>query len=275
MRAAIDKAKGSGLAFVCVRDSNHFGIAGYYARLALAEDMIGIAMTNTAALGVPTFGTAALFGTNPIAFAAPALEEEAFVLDMSTTVVSRGKIELRDRAGREIPEGWAVDREGKDTKAPGPLLRDMQERAGGGLLPLGGRGKDYGGHKGYGLALMVDILCGVLGGAAFGPALFDTPSSSARVSHFFGAVKIANFRDPILFKQDMDEMLRGLRESPPSQGEERVLYAGLPESEMETESGRRGVPVALDTLKALEKLGSRFGISLLFASIIKRSDISP
>ena len=112
MLAVVAKAKESGSAFGCVRDSNHFGIAGYYARLALGEDMLGIAMTNTAALGVPTFGSRAMFGTNPLDFAAPAGAEGAFVLDMSTTVVTRGKLEVYERLGRSLPTGWAVDERG-------------------------------------------------------------------------------------------------------------------------------------------------------------------
>ena len=261
MEAVIAKARASGAAFACVRDSNHFGIAGYYARMALPESMLGIAMTNTAALGVPTFGSAVMFGTNPIAFAAPAGREKAFVLDMSTTVVSRGKIEVRAREGKAIPAGWAVGREGRDTGEPSPLLDDMQERAGGGLLPLGGRGKEFGGHKGYGLALMVDILCSVLCGAPFGAALRDTAGSSARVSHFFGAINIATFRDPDDFRRDLDEMLRRLRESPVAEGEERVLYAGLPESEFELECARSGVPVIAGTLTAMLRIGESLGVA--------------
>jgi LDH2 family malate/lactate/ureidoglycolate dehydrogenase len=270
MAAVIAKARDSGAAFACVRQSNHFGIAGYYARMALREDMLGIAMTNTAALGVPTFGSAALFGTNPIAFAAPAAQERAFVLDMSTTVVSRGKIEVQARAGSAIPEGWAVDREGRDTTFPEPLLADMQERAGGGILPLGGRGTAFGGHKGYGLAVMVDILCSVLCGASFGAALRDTDGSSARVSHFFGAIRIASFRDPVEFRKDMDEMLRALRESPAAEGEERVLHAGLPESEFEAECSQAGVPVARTTLEAMAAIGSRVGVPIPFGGTYYR-----
>ena len=267
MRRTIDKARVTGVAFAAVRDSNHFGIAGYYAKQALAADMLGIAMTNTAALGVPTFGREAMFGTNPIAFAAPSSNEAPFLLDMSTTVVSRGKIEVQARADEAIPSGWAVDRFGRDGHQPKPLLSDMQERVGGGILPLGGRGKDQGGHKGYGLALMVDILCSVLAGAAFGPALYDTPTSSARVSHFFGAIRIANFRDPEDFRRDMDDMLRALRESKPAEGEERVLYAGLPESEMEKESSRRGVPLALSTLESMRGISKRLGLDFPLVSI--------
>jgi len=260
MHRTIAKARDSGAAFACVRDSNHFGIAGYYARLALGEGMLGIAMTNTAALGVPTFGSAVRFGTNPIAFAAPAGEEEAFVLDMSTTVVSRGKVEVKARAAKPLPRGWAVDRSGGDTEAAGPLLEDMQARAGGGLLPLGGRGTDLGGHKGYGLAVMVDILCAALSGAPFGDALRDTEGSSARVSHFFGAIRVASFRDLAAFRADMDGLLRSLRSTPPAAGEERVLYAGLPECEFEADCALRGVPVAPSTLASMEAVARALGV---------------
>ena len=170
MARVIDKARSSGAAFGCVRDSNHFGIAGYYAMMALPEDMLGIAMTNTAALCVPTFGRQVMTGTNPLAFAAPADRERAFVLDMSTSVVNRGKIEVYDRLGKKLPVGWAVDRSGQPARDPRSLLDDMFERVGGGILPLGGMGEDLGGHKGYGLAVMVDILCAVLCGAALAPA---------------------------------------------------------------------------------------------------------
>ena len=260
MRAVIGKARTTGAAFACVRDSNHFGIAGFYARMALEEDMLGFAMTNTAALGVPTFGRLAMFGTNPLAFAAPADRERSFILDMSTTVVPRGKLEVYDRLGKELPDGWAVDKSGGPAKHARSMLDDMQDRVGGGILPLGGRGDFFGGHKGYGLAVMVDILCAVLCGAPFGLDVYDTPSSSARVSHFFGAIKIACFRDPREFRRDMDRMLRSLRTSPPAEGEARVYYAGLPESEREAESLRLGVPLLEKSYSALCSIGGDCGI---------------
>jgi L-2-hydroxycarboxylate dehydrogenase (NAD+) len=259
MRATIAKAREGGAAFCAVRDSNHFGIAGYYARMALEEDMIGLAMTNTAALGVPTFGVRAMFGTNPLAFAAPADREGAFVLDMSTTVVTRGKLEVYERAGESLPPGWAVDERGRPATDPAATLRGLQARTGGGILPLGGLGTDSGGHKGYGLAVMVDILCALLAGAPFGPALRDSATSSARVSHFFGALRIDAFRDPAEFRKDMDAMLRDLRESGSGEGRERVYYAGLPEREAEEESARLGVPLSDPTLAALRSIGVEFG----------------
>jgi LDH2 family malate/lactate/ureidoglycolate dehydrogenase len=229
--------------------------------MALSADMIGIAMTNTAALGVPTFGSAARFGTNPLAFAAPADREGAFVLDMSTTVVTRGKLEVYGREGRNLPEGWAVDLRGRPASEPAATLDDMQERRGGGILPLGGLGTGLGGHKGFGLAVMVDILCAILSGAAFGAGVYDSPSSSARVSHFFGALRIASFRDPREFRRDMDRMLAELRSTPPAAGQERVWFAGLPEAERETESDRLGVPLPAKTRDSLISIGKDLGIA--------------
>jgi len=260
MDTVIRKARTNGAAFGCVRDSNHFGIAGYYSMMALEHDMLGVAMTNTAALGVPTFGRQVMFGTNPLAFAAPADKEKAFVLDMSTTVVTRGKIEVYDRLGKELPPGWAVDKTGRTAKNPSSLLIDMFNRIGGGILPLGGEGEEYGGHKGYGLAVMVDILCSVLAGAPFGQELCDTETSSARVSHFFGAVKIDCFRDPAAFRADMDRLLADIRATPPAEGCERVYYAGQKEFEKEAEYERDGIPVLKKTYDQLVKIGKERGV---------------
>ncbi|MCU0521564.1 MAG: Ldh family oxidoreductase [Anaerolineae bacterium] len=262
MRRVIQKAAANGAAFGCVRDSNHFGIAGYYAMMALADNMIGIAMTNTAALGVPTFGRLPMFGTNPLAFACPADEEGAFVLDMSTTVVTRGKIEVYDRRGAALPEGWAVDAQGRSGTDAAQILGNLTYQTGGGILPLGGLGETFGGHKGYGLSVMVDILCGVLSGAAFGPAISDTPGSSARVSHFFGAVRIDGFRDPLEFRRDMDRMLRSLRMTPTAEGQPRVYVAGEKEREHEAVCNRDGVPVPRDVYDDLVRIGAACGVEL-------------
>jgi len=260
MEMVIDKAKTYGAAFGGVRDSNHFGIAGFYAMMALEEDMLGIAMTNTAALGVPTFGRQVMFGTNPLAFAAPADKERAFVLDMSTTVVTRGKIEVYERLGKELPQGWAVDKTGRSARETQSLLDDMFHRVGGGILPLGGEGELFSGYKGYGLAIMVDILCGVLCGAPSGPDLADTATSSARVGHFFGAIKIDTFRNPRAFRQDMDRMLERLRNCPPAEGAERVYFAGQKEFEHEVECSRLGVPILNKAYEQICEIGDEHGI---------------
>jgi LDH2 family malate/lactate/ureidoglycolate dehydrogenase len=260
MERVIAKAARAGAAFASVRDSNHFGIAGYYAMLALPQEMIGIAMTNTAALGVPTFGRQVMFGTNPLAFAAPAGRERAFVLDMSTTVVTRGKVEVCEREGKPLPLGWAVDKTGVPATNAASILDEMQHRLGGGILPLGGAGEEFGGHKGYGLAVMVDILCAVLAGAPSGLDVFDTEVSSARVSHFFGAIKVAAFREPTAFRADMDRMLESLRATPPAAGQERVYFAGQKEFEREAQCARQGVPVSGKTYESLRAIGRDVGV---------------
>jgi L-2-hydroxycarboxylate dehydrogenase (NAD+) len=261
MRTAIQKARQSGAAFACVRDSNHFGIAGYYAMMAMRQGMLGLAMTNSAALGVPTFGRQVMFGTNPIAFAAPADQAPGFVLDMATTVVTRGKIEVYDRLKKPLPAGWAVDKTGRAAVDARSLLDDMWHRIGGGIMPLGGDGELLSGYKGYGLAIMVDILCAVLSGAPFGPAVADTATSSGRVSHFFGAIRIDAFRDAAVFRQDMDTMLRQLQESPTAEGAERVYYAGLKEFEAEAESERQGVALLDKTYQQICEIGQERGIA--------------
>lgn len=260
MERVIDKADAAGAAFASVGDSNHFGIAGYYAMLANTRDMIGIAMTNTAALGVPTFGRKVMYGTNPLAFAAPADKEKAFVLDMSTTAVTRGKVEVYDRKEEPLELGWAVDKTGRPASDAHRILDDMFHRYGGGLLPMGGAGETLGGHKGYGLAVMIDVLCAVLGGFPFGTDVFDTAESSGRVSHFFGAIKIDTFRDPAAFRQDMDVMLERLRTGEPAEGEERIYYAGQKEFEYEQETLRLGIPLTAKVYESLAGIGADLGV---------------
>jgi LDH2 family malate/lactate/ureidoglycolate dehydrogenase len=204
-----------------------------------------------------------MFGTNPIAFAAPANREGAFVLDMSTTVVTRGKVELFRRLGKELPQGWAVDRHGRPAKDAGALLDDMARRNEGGILPLGGADEINGGHKGYGLAVMVDILSSVLSGGAFLEAVHDTETSAARVNHFFGAVKIDIFRDPEAFKEDMDKMLASLRNCPLAEGAERVYFAGQKELENEKNASICGVPLLKKVYSELCVIGKQLDVSPL------------
>ncbi len=262
MRQVIEGARDKGFFTAAVKDSNHFGIAGYYAMMALEEDMIGIALTNTAALGVPTFGREALFGTNPIAAAVPAGSMPPFVLDMATTVVTRGKIESYERRGEQIPSGWAVDTRGIVSNSPAELLQDMLHQAGGGILPLGGEGELKGGHKGFGLGVLVDILTGIASGGTFGKDVRDSEETSARVSHFFAAVRIDLFQEPGAFKQAMDRLLGSIAKAEPAEGQERVWYAGLKEYEHEAFCAVHGVPAAVEVWRNLEKISLETGVSL-------------
>ncbi len=260
MERVIRKAHDAGAAFASVRDSNHFGIAGYYAQMALEHDMIGIAMTNTAALGVPTFGREVYFGTNPIAVAVPASREAPFILDMSTTVVTRGKVETYAREGGSLPNGWAVDIQGLPTGDASTLLNTMLHQLGGGILPLGGSGELHGGHKGYGLAVLVDICTALFSGGTFGRAVMDSAETSARVCHFFGAVRIDRFRKPDEFKADMDRMLADLVQAVPAEGEKRIFYAGLKEHLHEEECRKLGIPLSVKVYQQLLDIADQQGV---------------
>src|SRR3989442_7255026 len=213
MELAIKKAKETAVGIVSVRNSNHYGIAGYYTLMALEQDMIGVSMTNAAPLVVPTFGRNAILGTNPISVAAPASRERPFVLDMATSVVPRGKLEVLDRKGLPMPPGWAVDETGRSSADPSRVLNAMAKRLGGGILPLGGEGEEHSGHKGYGLALMVDVFSGVLSGAATGLKV-NAEERKPDVGHFFMALDPAAFRPLDEFRQDMYRLARQLKVSP-------------------------------------------------------------
>ncbi|MDD3154437.1 MAG: Ldh family oxidoreductase [Victivallaceae bacterium] len=260
MNQILEKAEHTSMAFAAVGNSNHFGIAGYYAMMALKHDMIGIAMTNTAALGIPTFAREVMFGTNPFAFAAPGADGKNFVLDMSTTAVTRGKVEVYQREEHPLPEGWAVDKTGHPTSDAGKLLDDMLHRRGGGLLPLGGFGEAQSGYKGYGLAVMVDILSAIASGSDFGKQVCDIPKGdvSARVSHAFGVMKIDCLRNPDDFKRDMARMLTQLNECEQAEGATRVYYAGQKEAEAEKRNRLEGIDLSEATWKKLKAVAAEF-----------------
>ena len=270
MRLAMDKAQGVGAGFVAVRNSNHYGIAGYYAMMALEQDLIGLSMTNASPLVVPTFGRDAILGTNPLSLAAPANQERPFVLDMATSVVPVGKLELYHLLGKPIPKGWATDEKGLATTDPGLAVRNVRQRLGGGLLPLGGEGEELGGHKGYGLALMVDILCGVLSGAGFADRLPDWGQRGRKdpdnLGHFFGALRVEAFRPLEEFKADMDEIIRRLKGSPKAQGQSRIYIHGEKEWEMAEKRGREGIPLPAPVVESLEKVGQEVGVKSLWTS---------
>jgi LDH2 family malate/lactate/ureidoglycolate dehydrogenase len=260
MADVISRAQTYGVGFCSIRNSNHFGIAGYYAEMAARQDMIGVCMTNTAALGVPTFARDAMFGTNPIAVSVPANNNRLFTLDMATTCVTRGKVEVYDREEKPLPDGWAVNESGHVTKDASGLLSDMLHQKGGGLLPLGGEGEMYGGHKGYGLAVLVDIMTAVTSGGVFGMAVKDLETTSARVCHFFGAIRLDVFRDPHEFKHDMDTLLDQLQSARPAEDRERVYYAGLKEHESEAECEIKGVPLSDKVAESLKAIGKECGV---------------
>ena len=258
MTLAIEKANASGIAFAAVRNSNHYGIAGYYAMMALEHDMIGICSTDSAHFAVPTFGRTPMQGTNPFAFAIPAGDEPAFVLDFATTTVTYGKLEVYERKGLPLKPGWAVDDAGNP--ADDPAVR----HGGGSLLPLGGYGTEHGGHKGYGLGALAEILTGVLAAGWFGAALtlIESPTAPAGItSHFFGAIRIDALREAAAFKRDMDRELRAFKESATAPGHERIYVAGEIEHENEIAFRRDGIPLIQPVIDDLDRLADDLGIA--------------
>ncbi|GAP14092.1 malate dehydrogenase [Longilinea arvoryzae] len=254
MSRCIEKARQSGLAMTTVRNSNHYGIAGYYAMMALAQDMIGISFTNSQPLVAPTYGCKAMLGTNPIAVAVPSGKERPYVLDMATSIVPIGRITVYDKAGKPIPEGWGIDHEGKVTTNPKEVLD------GGALMPLGGIDLMRG-YKGYGLAMLVDIFSGVLAGSAFGDEVAQPSNNKpARVGHFFAAIRIDAFRPVEEFKQDMDHLIQMMKESPKAVGQERIYIHGEKEFEMAERRRSEGIPLLETVVDSLKASGQTVGL---------------
>ncbi|MBM3570801.1 MAG: Ldh family oxidoreductase [Alphaproteobacteria bacterium] len=245
---AADKAMASGVGLVAVRRSDHFGAAGHYALLAAARGMIGMAMTAGASVfTVPTFGRAPRLSTNPIAFAAPAARNRPFCLDMATSAVAFGKINIARRAGRPIPLGWALDPSGQPTTDAQMAFDAMR------LVPLGGD-RDHGSHKGYGLALMIRILSTTFSGTPpVGPEL-TVPGAAlppGRTGHFFLAIDPNLFRDEGGFEADLDDLLDFMRATPPTDPARPVMVAGDPEDAAYGERSRTGIPVSATLFEEL------------------------
>jgi L-2-hydroxycarboxylate dehydrogenase (NAD+) len=260
MDKAIAKAKEYGCGFATVCNSNHYGIAGYYAMMALEQDMIGMSTTNAAVLVVPTFGRDAMYGTNPIALAVPALEERPFVMDMATSTVPRGKLEVYHRQEKPLPLGWATDEKGIPTADAARVLDNFVRRAGGGLLPLGGAGEEFSGYKGYGMGLMVEILSAVLPGAAFLTSVYPKDAGGkplpANLGHFFGVWRIDAFRAPDEFKADMDRLIRELKGGDRAEGAERIYVHGEKEFEERERRSQQGIPLGAKVEASLRQIAA-------------------
>lgn len=268
MQKAIEKASSVGAGFVSVRNSNHFGIAGYYAMKALEHDCIGMAMTNASALVVPTFGSKGMLGTNPIAVAAPGGRSGPFVLDMATSTVALGKLEIADQVNKSIPSGWAVDARGEPMNDPTRAMELFRAREGGGLLPLGGAGDEMGGYKGFGLALWVDIFSGVLSGAAFANLTYPRNAKDeiirANIGHFFGAWRIDAFRPADEFKAAMDELQQVIRSAPKASGQDRIYIPGEKERAINETNRRLGIPLNARVVAELRSIAEELEIDSAF-----------
>jgi L-2-hydroxycarboxylate dehydrogenase (NAD+) len=259
---AIEKALSVGSGWVSVCNTNHFGIAGYYPLQALKHDLIGWAMTNSSKLVAPLWGAERMLGTNPIAIAFPGLFEPPIVIDMATSATAYGKIEIAQRKGQPLAAGWAVDRAGEVTLDPGAMID------GGALSALGGD-RDHGGHKGYCLSAMVDILSSVLSGANWGPfappfALRqEIPSQKVGkgIGHFFGALQIAGFIEPDEFKRQTDHWIRTFRDTKPAPGTAGPLIPGDPERAAEAIRSQQGIPLLSAVVSDLRDIATKTGIS--------------
>ena len=264
MELAIKKAKDVGTGWVSTNNSCNFGIAGFYAMMALEHDMIGIAMTNASPLVAPTFSADAMLGTNPIAIAIPAKKQPPFVADFATTPINRGKFTMAAKKGETIGFGFAQDKDGHPSDDPTILEK------GGSMLPLGGD-RIHGSHKGFCLGAIVDIFSAVFSGANFGPfvppmvaylPLLDNKVGDG-LGHFFGAMRIDAFQEADVFKSRMDLWIETFRKAKPAEGQTRVLIPGDPEREMEAIIMKEGIAlipqVEADLKMVADKLGLNFG----------------
>lgn len=254
MELAIEKAKTTGMASVAVKNSSHYGAAGYYARLALKHDMIGYTMSSGGGrVIIPMNARYPWMGTNPMAFAAPAGDEPPFVIDMASSMTSYGKVSIAQAFGVDIPEGWAQDANGKP-------VTDISKRSEAiGQPPLGGD-YDHGAHKGTGIGVMGDVLSGVLSGERLSAMMMDNPKGG-RFCHYFQATRIDGFRSADEFKSDMDDMLRAFRaQEPAPNATGDVLYPGYPDAGYVTKRTETGVPLPRHTVNYFKKMADTLNV---------------
>src|SRR6201996_832542 len=264
MQVAIKKAEQYGSGWVSIRNSNHFGIAGYHALMAVEKDMIGFAMTNASPLVAPTFSNERLLGTNPMCYAFPAGKYPAVVVDMATSAAANGKLEIAQRSGKQVPEGWIQDKNGTYTTDPHAL------KSGGSLLPLGSD-RDHGSHKGFGLSATVDILSAVLSGANYGPwvppfvAFLEPPNEpvGAGIGHFLGAMRVDGFRPVDEFKSNLDNWITRFKSAATVDPDQKVIIPGEPETEAEADRKVNGIFLVDAVMKDLNGLAEKFGIEKL------------
>ncbi len=261
MQLAIKKAEQFGSGWVSVRNSNHFGIAGYHTLMAVEKDMIGFAMTNASPLVAPTFSNERLLGTNPMCYAFPAGKYPPVIIDMATSAAANGKLEIAQRLGKQVPEGWIQDSQGNPTTDPHAL------KTGGSLLPLGSD-REHGSHKGFGLSATVDILSAVLSGANYGPwvppfvAFLDPPADPVGlgIGHFLGAMRVDGFRPVDEFKSHIDNWITRFKTASTVDPNQKVVIPGQPELEAQADRLKKGIPLVDAVVTDLNALAAKFGI---------------
>jgi LDH2 family malate/lactate/ureidoglycolate dehydrogenase len=264
MKIAIQKAEQYGSGWVAIRNSNHFGIAGYHALMAVEKDMIGYAMTNASPLVAPTFSNERMLGTNPMCYAFPAGKYPPVVVDMATSAAANGKLEIAQRSGKQVPEGWIQDKAGNYTTDPHAL------KSGGSLLPLGSD-REHGSHKGFGLSAVVDILSGVLSGANYGPwvppfvSFLEPPTDpvGTGIGHFVGAMRVDGFRPVNEFKDNLDNWIARFKSASTIDPNQKVIIPGEPEREAEIDRKQNGIPLVDAVVNDLNELAEKLKVSPL------------
>jgi len=242
MALAIQKASEYGLGMVVVRNSAHYGIAGYYSLMAIEANMIGITGTNSRPSVAPTFGVEAMLGTNPLTFGIPSDEEFPFVLDCSTSVTSNGKIEIYNSLGKDLPENWVINNKGESILNANQAIKNIHFSGGeAAILPLGGPGEENGGYKGYGYATVVEILSTALQGGQFLKA--SEEEKDRHIGHFFIAINISTFINIQAFKRTTGDILRAIRASKKLPGENKIYTAGEKEYLLWLERKDKGIPL--------------------------------
>lgn len=267
MQLAIEKAEKYGTGWVAVKNSNHFGIAGYHALMAVEKDMIGISMTNASPLVAPTYANERLLGTNPMCYAFPAGKYPPLIVDMATAAAANGKLEIAQRANQELPDGWVQDKNGQ------PSIDPHELKNGGSLLPLGSD-KNHGSHKGYGLSATVDILSAVLSGANYGPwvppfvSFLDPPTDPVGegIGHFLGAMRVDGFRPAADFKNHIDNWISRFKAAKTIDPNQKVIIPGEPEYDFEQERKTSGIPIIDAVVKDLNELAIKLALGTTLGS---------
>ena len=265
MNKAIEKAKKTGIGIVSVRNSNHFGIAGYYTKMACDQGLLGMSCTNSEAIMVPTFGKQAMLGSNPIAVSMPA-EPYPFFFDCSTTVVTRGKLEMYNKSGTPLPDGWALDKNGHASNDAPDVLANIVSKGGGGIMPLGGCEEVSGSHKGYGYGMICELFSSILSLGVTSDQCC-TFSDKTGICHGFMAIDPAIFGDPEKIKQHFSDYLEAVRESPKADGKDRIYTHGEKEILAEKDRRENGIPVNDNTM--VERANLCEYLKLDFASYFK------
>ena len=254
---AIAKAKQSGIGMVAVRGSNHYGIAGYYTHLAAKQDMIGVCMTNTEAIMVPTFAKRAMLGTNPIAVSMPA-DPAPFLFDAATTVVPRGKLEVYNKREKPLPDGWALDVNGNACGNSSEVLHNIIGKLGGGIAPLGGVGEENSGYKGYGFGLICELFTAVMAGGLTSNHCVTKDINT--ISHCFWAIDYGIFGDKKAIRQNFSTFLQELRDTPKADGASRIYVHGEKELESHAAKLSEGIPVNEKTFAEICAIAAELGL---------------